>query len=391
MKLLRKIYVIMMFLSVAVMAMGQEANDTVNRNAEDFINVYLVVANPSATTYSTLGHDALRMQCKTYGLDNTYSYESEDVEEKIFAFLGGGLKMGMFAIASQDYVDFYKAQGRGVRQYKLNLAPEVKLHLWEILEEEAAKDSYLPYDYLERGCAQSILQFLKQAIEPEQIQYGPWPEKYRQTRREFVSSNLEHTHPWVDCLFSLAVGVEADKEVSNEEKVVIPSDLVEVLQAASVNGVCIADVDPEWLTEKFPQKAFSGITPNMVALLVLVLAIASIWFAPKWSAAIDIVYLTLITLVGLFEMFIWLGHLPNSAWLWLVVPFNVLPAVCWHWRRYWAWAYAIVLLVWIIGMWAYPHTLVNNAYLLFVTAEIVILLKQTDWIKKIINFKDTKR
>lgn len=387
---LRKIGGIIMLLSSALIVLGQEAYDSINRSAEDFINVYLVVAAPSATTYSTLGHDCLRLQCEALGKDYMYSYESENVEEKILSYLKGDLKMGMFSINPQDYIDYYASQHRTVRQYKLNLSPDIETRLWQILDEEVSEGAYLPYDYLNRGCAQSILVFLKRAITPNEIHYGPWPEKYCQTRREFVSSNLKDRHPWVDCMFSLVVGTEADKEVTNEEKVVIPSDLVEVLQHAEIDGTAIISNEPEWLTEQYPDTEYKGITPIMAGIILLLIAIGSIWFKPIWSKTIDMLYLAAITIVGVFIMFVLMGNLPNSAWIWLFIPFNPLPAIGWCWRKYWALAYSMLLVVWIIGMLVYPHTLVNNAYLLFVAAEIVILWKQTKQINRILK-KDTKR
>lgn len=380
----RKLHILIL-LSFVVIAKGQEMCDSINRNADDFINAYLVVAAPSATTYSTLGHDCLRLQCNALGLDRMYSYESENVEKKIFSYLKGDLKMGMFSINPQEYIDYYASQRRSVRQYKLSLSPEVKARLWQIVDEEMLKGAYLPYDYLERGCAQSILVFLKRAIAPGEIHYGAWPDKYRQTRREFVSSNLVNRHPWVDCMFSLVVGTEADKEVSDEEKVVIPSDLAEVLQCAEVDGRAIISSEPEWLTEQYPDVAFKGLTPNMVGIILLLLVICSIWFRPAWSKAIDVISLVAITIVGIFISFVLIGNLPNSAWIWLFIPFNPLLVMGWYWRKYWALPYAGLLIVWIAGMVVYPHTLVNNAYLLFVAAEIVVLLKQTkqiEWILK---------
>ena len=50
--------------------------DTIDRSAEDFVKVSLVIADPGALFSSVLGHACLRMQCPVFGLDACYSYES---------------------------------------------------------------------------------------------------------------------------------------------------------------------------------------------------------------------------------------------------------------------------------------------------------------------------
>ena len=39
--------------------------------------------------------------------------------------------------------------------------------------------------------------------------------------------------------------------------------------------------------------------------------------------------------------------------------------------------YALVLVMWILGLLIYPHVLVHNSYLIIAVSEIIIFLKQT--------------
>ena len=73
-------------------------------------------------------------QCPEHGLDYAFSYESEDASHKIPALLAGTLKMGLFAIPIQEYLEIYRAEGRGVLQYTLNLPIDVKRNLWRVLD-----------------------------------------------------------------------------------------------------------------------------------------------------------------------------------------------------------------------------------------------------------------
>ena len=96
---MKKIWMIVWCLCLTGIAFGQEDtlsvaernalqgfNDTIDRLAEDFVTVNLVVCDPGTVLYSTLGHAALHLQCPTFGLDYIYTYESENVRDKIYGF-----------------------------------------------------------------------------------------------------------------------------------------------------------------------------------------------------------------------------------------------------------------------------------------------------------------
>ena len=57
--------------------------DTIDRSAEDFVKVSLMIADPGAAFYSVFGHACLRMQCPAFDMDYCFSYESEDVKNRI--------------------------------------------------------------------------------------------------------------------------------------------------------------------------------------------------------------------------------------------------------------------------------------------------------------------
>ena len=144
--------------------------DTINREADDFVTVSLVVADPGKVFYSVLGHACLRMQCPTFGLDYCYTYESEDLTNRVGDFLMGKLRMGLFNIPFEEYCSYYEANGRGVREYIIYLPPQVEQELWRILDQQVAQGTNLDFDYYNRGCAITSLRFVKQALGNRLIQ-----------------------------------------------------------------------------------------------------------------------------------------------------------------------------------------------------------------------------
>ena len=134
--------------------------------------------------------------------------------------------------------------------------------------------------------------------------------------------------------------------------------------------------------------------PVLVGLILLLLTIgsfATLWCSCKnWLLAgrvVDYLVLSLITLIGLVVTYtVVFSSLPCTSWNWLIVPFNILPAICWKWRQYWALPYAVICAIWLLVMICYPHRLIDPAYIPLTLAWIIVLLKQSPWlISKITN------
>ena len=157
--------------------------------AEDFVTVSVCVASPGKETSSSLGHACLRLQCPSADLDYVYSYESEDATQKVLDFFAGKLKMLVLAVPTKIYVGHYAPEGRGVEEYTLNLPVRVKQRLWQQMDKRLA---YTPvsYDYLNRSCAVSVLQWLEEAIGKDNIDYAPWPEKYKGSRADMAFDSI---------------------------------------------------------------------------------------------------------------------------------------------------------------------------------------------------------
>lgn len=370
-------------------------HDHINRQAEDFITASLVVADPSNVLYSTLGHACLHVQCPAFEKDFFFSYESEGVRDRIWTFLKGDLKMGMVAWEPEEFLAMYAADGRGVTEYRLNLSPMQEQALWYYLDQRVDEGLNIPYDYFQRGCAKSVVEIVKNALGPHAISYGVWPERfYQKTQRELIADQLTD-YPWNEFILHFLGGIEGDADCSLEKKLIIPTDLVEVWQQATIDGHPLLDNEPHVLVETTPEgltktttttttkTALAWLTPMLVAILLLLVS----WWTP-WPM------LVVQTLTGLLMCYlIGFSDLPCTTWNWLIIPFNPLPALLWHWRKYWALPYAGVLLIWIIVMCVYPHMLVGYPHVVLTAALVLLLLRQADYsyVKKLINNHNTNK
>ena len=371
-------------LSVGSVNAQEGFNDTIDRTADDFVRASLVVTEPGDVLYSTLGHAAIHLECPTYDLDYIFSYESENVREKMLVYLQGGLKMGMFAMTVDDFLEGYREEGRGVREYEFNLSPEQEQQLWRIMDQHVAEGANLPYDYFHRGCAKSVVRVMHEALGKNAIHYAPWSEKYtQQTQREIVR-NFITSAPWEEFFMYFLIGTEGDKEYSCEQKLIVPTDLVEVWQQATLdNGKPVLSSEEQILIASTREQKATWCTPLLVAIVLLVLALISlisIWINyPSVRIAgtvIDYVLLATQTVLGtMMTYLICFSSLPCTSWNWLIIPFNVLPAICWYWRKYWALPYAIIILIWCGAMCVAPHVLVDVPHILIATAFAILLIK----------------
>ena len=87
------------------------------------------------------------------------------------------------------------------------------------------------------------------------------------------------------------------------------------------------------------------------------------------------------TVIGAFMVYlICFSNLCHTEWNWLIVPFNILPAIFWYWRKYWALPYACALLIWCgvmsyVAIWG--HVLVDWPHIVLVLAWTLVLIKQS--------------
>lgn len=362
----------------SVYAQEQEI-DSVQRaelwKQQDFVRAYYVVAEPGGALYSIFGHACLHMVCPAYDLDYFFSYESEDAANRILSFLSGNLHMGLTAFTADEYFASIGDEGRGVKEYELNLPIDVKRELWRVLDEKVAQGMYLPYDFESRGCAYACVEMLNEALGDRKIEYGEWSPRFNRTRREMCNDFGKVDYPWNMMFIMGLVGTDVDKMLTPEEKMIIPTEVAEVWQNAKVDGEYLLSREAHILqpSTKQYQKA-SWFTPMVAALLLLVLAVVSLFISKPY---IDWLILGIVTIIGIMVTYLVVfSTLPCTSWNWLIMPFNILPAICWKWRKYWSLPFAVVIGVWAICMLASPHQLVDYSMIVLAGTFVLVLVNK---------------
>ena len=345
------------------------AGDGIDRNARDFVRASLIVAGPGDGMLASVGHACLRLECPTFQLDNCFTCEHEPARLPFLSVFFERLGMGLFVVPTEKFLAPYASAGREVTAYPLNLPPEVKTRLWQLLDEEAAKGGGARYDYVENACTQAVVRELMDALKGYPCAERSWPDRYMRTRREIFADALA-TRPWERAFLHMVVGTAFDKAGTFVQKVILPTDLVDYLQGLSVGPDHQRVLDKAGVktlvSNRRPPEKTPWVTPTRVAALLVVLSLVNlVRRVPGLTAGLLCIQAVIAVFLTYFYGF---SHLPTTNWNWLLVPFNPLPLAAWRWRRYFAVPYAVLLLGWTLGLAAAPHQLTDPAYLVLAVA-----------------------
>lgn len=249
------------------------------RTQDSFVTASICIADPTDwrdDILGILGHAFIRLQCPTFDMDYCFSYEGQSANEDFLGLVKGTLKMGLFAEPTQEYIQPYKRWKRTVREYTLNLPPEAKLRLWETMDKHLEEGIELPLDLTEHGCTQTIVQYVTLALHTTQIIYGEWPEEFQLSRSDIADHALEN-YPWLRLMIKgLGMYGSFDEDCSNEEKIVIPYQIVDVWQKATVNGKPLLTYKGDLTQGENPKVERPWFTPCIAAWLLAAVVLATV-------------------------------------------------------------------------------------------------------------------
>ena len=369
-------------------------NDHIDRTAEDFVTVSLLISQPSdLRVYSIFGHAALRLQCPAFDLDYVFSYISIHSDATALEYIVIRPTMGLIAVPTEQYIE---EEFRGISEYTMFLPPQVETELWRILDESTAKGYDRPYDCVAGSCAQMVSQYINCAIAtayPKDSVQTQWLGELEHTMHELMNMYAQEA-PWQLFLINSILGSSYVDNVNmtNAKKILFPLQLLALWHNTTLCGKPILSNEPivHTTSEVMAATMIKPIHVAIALLLLSLLSLATIFFSQrKWMEnvgnGIDYTILSLQTLAGLFMIIMmWVAYLPfpQAHWNWLLIPFNFLPIILWRCRKYWALPYAVVLTVWCLVMVLVPHKLVDTTHIILTLAFAVVLLKQSNILQR---------
>lgn len=285
---MKRVYTILLLLvAFSLVAMAQEKqmtvaernaaqgfNDTIDRLDPDFVLVSLCVADPTDQSQDYLGmtgHAFLRLQCPTFGLDYCFSYESEKIKGQLLDYLTGKLKMGMYAVPTNEYIQDYRVWKRAVHEYRISMPADAEQRLWEQMDNHMLAEQDMQMNLVKFGCTNTILRYVEKALSPTQIKYN-WPEKFlTKSAMEIAEGHMEN-YPWTLLGLRLTAGGEYAQLTTPKQKVIFPTDLLEVWSQSTINGEPMLKYVGELVGAEPVVVEKPWFTPQLCGILLLILA-----------------------------------------------------------------------------------------------------------------------
>ena len=242
--------------------------------AVSFVNFY-----PGADIYELEGHSVLRINMPEG--DVAISYGTYDFEQPnfVYRFVKGETDYWVTAIPWDYVVNSYARQNRRIVEHRLNLSPEQKQRLIDLLKENLRPENRTyRYNYVKDNCATRPLHMVETAIgdtihlgSPDTALAGD--ESFRSIMRYY-----HRNYPWYQFGIDLALGSGIDYTLTNREKSFAPVVLDRQLIGATAAGKELVDS----ITVINDMAADAGIcdatpwylTPLAASLVILAIVIA---------------------------------------------------------------------------------------------------------------------
>ncbi len=325
---------------------------------------------PGSEIYELEGHSVLRV--RSLGCDMAYSYGTFDFNAPnfVYRYVKGETDYWISAIPWNIFVYGYIDQGRRIVEHVLDMTPEQKHRLLDLLAQnlQPANRTYR-YNYVRDNCATRPLHIVEQALNDSIVLAAPT--EGSQGDEETFRSIMQHYHanyPWYQFGIDLALGPGIDKVLNTREKAFAPVVLDSQLDEATVSGNplilktniindtldnnAVLDPTPWYLTPLAVCWTFFALT-LLVCILDIVRRRPSRWFYSLTS-----------TIYGLAGVLVWFLVLiseheatsPNYLMVWLNPLWLLAAVLIWTagTRRAASWIFAAEALATLVLMLIWP-------------------------------------
>lgn len=206
---------------------------TLAAHPADSVRVSLMTCAPGQEIYSLFGHTAIRYEDPVRGIDVVFNYGmfSFDTPNFVGRFVKGETD---YRLGVTEYPYFsmeYAMRGSAVYQQTLNLAPEEKLKLWEILEENYRPENRVyRYNFFFDNCTTRARDKIEECINGTVL--------YEESNRSLSFRDIVHEYtagfPWSELGIDLCIGRDADRIANEREQMFAPFYLLHALDSAKI-------------------------------------------------------------------------------------------------------------------------------------------------------------
>ena len=226
MKHLKKDFCTFLGIILMILPLKAVAQDSIQTNAMDSVEVSLLTCSPHEEIYSLYGHTALRWHDLRNGEDLAFNWGIFNFKKPYFVlrFVFGLTDYELGAIPMKYFMEEYRSVGSSVTEQVLDLTAEEKQRLFQALITNLQPENRIyRYNYFYDNCSTRPRDIIEQCVNGK-LEYAD-SEEFNQSYRKIISSCTSH-HPWATFGNNVLLGVKADQATTRRQQEFLPQFLL---------------------------------------------------------------------------------------------------------------------------------------------------------------------
>lgn len=346
------------------------------------IRISLLTCSPGEELYSIFGHSAIRVIDSNNLSDIVFNYGTFNFYDKNFytKFIKGKLLYFVSIEKTENFIESYKENNRGVTEQLLSLSPSEKIAIKNALTENCKEENkYYKYDFFFDNCTTRLRDILTK-YKTEKITLPPVI-PIQKTFRNAIHQYLDRSGQyWSELGIDILLGARTDKIMTPVEQEFLPDNLLKGIEISlpkplSTNKQVLVFASPV-------EKEINLLTPfNLFAslfLMILLLSYSKSNISKKILTIFDTILFLSLGILGVILVLAWFytDHIMtknNYNLLW-AFPTHLLGCFFIFKKGAYSRGYflfnTIVSCLLLVTWWLLPQSL--NSALLFITGTFAL-------------------
>ena len=374
-------FAVLLILFVPVRTVASVRADTV---------ISLLTSYPGTDIYELEGHSAIRVNCGP-GEDYAVSFGMFDFNAPnfVYRFVKGETDYMVGKIPTNAFLYEYARNNRRVEETPLNLNPEQKRRLIDLLEENLLPENRVyRYNYVKDNCATRPLAIIERAV-ADSLTLGKVDKSKIDDAATFreVMRHYHKNYPWYQFGIDLALGSGIDYKISDREYAFVPMLMAQQVEDAEIAGMPLAGTT-RVLVNFTPDQAVENPTPWYLSpdavcwcvFLFLLWATVRDIKRRRVTRWVDAVYFGILGMLGLlltFLIFISVHEATSPNWLYLWLnPLCLIPPI-FIWLKkcnivvFWYQIINFALILFMLVSWTWIPQSANSAFWPLVLGDLM--------------------
>jgi hypothetical protein len=341
--------------------------------------ISLLTCSPGPDLDALFGHTAIRIRDAQRGMDIVYNYGTFDDSDPLFYvhFTHGLMLYSLSAETFENFMAEYEYEHRAVTAQILNLNCSEKNQLYESLRKNTLEENrFYQYHFHTDNCTTRAAVVIESNTNEKLVYKNILPEpgpSYRDMIHEYLNRQQQY---WSEFGIDILLGMNLDKKPDNTEAIHFLPDYLFRGMAGAHEGNKSMVLETTTLLA-FPEIKSSAviITPFHVFTALFIISILLYILRRNRLAAkalfiFDIVFFSLLGLIGIVMTYVWLGRIDdvcrnNLNILW-ALPTHIIAVFFIRkkavWIKYYFLVTATIATIYLIGFPWWPQGM-NRAVL----------------------------